>query len=761
MRVITCYSFRGGVGRTHLAINLAGILADAQQRVLLVDFDIEAPGLSYLPELAPSESDTRMPRGVVGYLVDAWFAGQAQDVEGYIHRPAGFDERLAVMPAGDVRSTGYSRDLGRLNELDFFRLATYGERAAEGFRLFTDLRKQWERQFDYVVVDSRTGLTDVGGVCTVLLPDELLVMTTLSRQSDAGTLRVLHKAGDRNLAGSPLHTTLVISRVPEEFTDERIRRRMDALSGALGFDGSRVKQLPHTARLLVDDEPLHFRRAEATDRLRPAFEEIADDLRSRNPLDIEWRLDRASARASDGDPSGLSELLAFLIDPNVTLPTERTVRAINVAAIRLAGAPGALERRGDRLSLALLALGHAIGLARARLDYARTQDNRGNVLRDLAGAAEGAPRRVYLDQASAAFDEASRYYRPESDPLDHAATQNNRGTVLTLLAGATDGAERRRHLDKALAAYDEALRYFRPESAPLQHAATQNNRGVLLGDLAGAAEGDEGRRYLEEALAALDAALRFRHPQTAPLDYATTQNNRGTVLRRLAGVAEVDKRRGYLHDALAAFDEALRFYHPEGAPLDYAMVQNNRGIVLRNLGRAVEGDEGRRYLDEALVAFDDALRFYRAETAPLDYATTQSNRGTVLSDLAGVTEGAERQEYFDRALDAYAEALRFRRPESIPLGHAETRLNKAILHQQSAEWLPGARASALTAALRDAIEALLGFEAVGHPALAGQARRVILEIRDTAADSWAAIRAEVDPTNQHADVWAREESLTS
>ena len=62
MKVITFYSFKGGVGRTLLLANTALFLARANKRVVMLDLDFEAPGLPYKFGVKPE-------RGLVDYLV--------------------------------------------------------------------------------------------------------------------------------------------------------------------------------------------------------------------------------------------------------------------------------------------------------------------------------------------------------------------------------------------------------------------------------------------------------------------------------------------------------------------------------------------------------------------------------------------------------------------------------------------------------------------------------------------------------------------
>lgn len=44
-------------------------------------------------------------------------------------------------------------------------------------------RTEWKQEFDFILLDSRTGITDAGGVCTILLPDFLVLVFTANEQS--------------------------------------------------------------------------------------------------------------------------------------------------------------------------------------------------------------------------------------------------------------------------------------------------------------------------------------------------------------------------------------------------------------------------------------------------------------------------------------------------------------------------------------------------------------------------------------------------
>src|SRR5260221_431636 len=118
------------------------------RKVLLVDFDLEAPGLETFDRLRPQ----RPHSGVVEFVTDFMRTKQAPDVRGYVC-PAGEDGkkggRIWGIPAGR-RDTDYQRALTNLNWKTLYH-------DCQGFLLFEDLKKQWEFEFkpDYVLIDSR------------------------------------------------------------------------------------------------------------------------------------------------------------------------------------------------------------------------------------------------------------------------------------------------------------------------------------------------------------------------------------------------------------------------------------------------------------------------------------------------------------------------------------------------------------------------------------------------------------------------------
>ncbi|HEX5401311.1 MAG TPA: hypothetical protein VFX16_03305 [Pseudonocardiaceae bacterium] len=177
--VVTFYSYKGGVGRSCTLANVAVLLARWGYRVLCLDWDLEAPGLQdyFRPMMSAAPTS-----GVVD-VVDDFLAGRAEPVD---HRT-----RLTGVGVLDVIVAG--RDdpeyVGRVQDIDWARLYD------QGFGAYLErCRAQWITDYDFVLLDSRTGVSDIGGICTAHLPDRLVVLFTANLQSIRGAVDIAERA---------------------------------------------------------------------------------------------------------------------------------------------------------------------------------------------------------------------------------------------------------------------------------------------------------------------------------------------------------------------------------------------------------------------------------------------------------------------------------------------------------------------------------------------------------------------------------------
>jgi MinD-like ATPase involved in chromosome partitioning or flagellar assembly len=192
MSIITFYSYKGGVGRSMALANVAVLLARQGRRVLVVDWDLEAPGIEkYF-------TDLRIETAGLGLLpmLHRVAAGETPDYTDFTWKVTSPDEALTFtfLQSGRETDPEYFQNLERFSWPDFF--------ARQGGNFLEALRERWLAEFDCVLIDSRTGLSDAGGVCTIQLPDIIVALFTPARQSLFGVRDVMRlaKAARQRLA---------------------------------------------------------------------------------------------------------------------------------------------------------------------------------------------------------------------------------------------------------------------------------------------------------------------------------------------------------------------------------------------------------------------------------------------------------------------------------------------------------------------------------------------------------------------------------
>lgn len=286
--VVTFYSFKGGVGRTTLLVNVAHALADQGERVLIWDLDLEAPGVQYFPGLGSPEAIWQSgflewlgqtPRAPAGPLTaawpdDAWLAKLGDRV----YEAPGGGGALLVLPAH-----GTHVNLGHAYaQIDWHAL--FVDEPERGLHLFTRVRDALIARFrpSFLFLDARTGVSDLGGFLTGFLPDCTVLVGNYSRQSTAGLGMVYvaldHFAATEHSQAEPLRArklerVLVASPVPTAPAEqERGRARWaDAFPGVA--PRSQI-EVPLVENLLYAEDVL-VRSAPSSDAAR-AYGRVAE-----------------------------------------------------------------------------------------------------------------------------------------------------------------------------------------------------------------------------------------------------------------------------------------------------------------------------------------------------------------------------------------------------------------------------------------------------------------------------------------------------
>ena len=199
-RILTFYSYKGGTGRSMALANAAWILASNGMRVLAIDWDFEAPGLHrYFRPFLDDPELVNTP-GLIDFFTNfvetCHIAGNQSDGTDSSTQPQFVEQaalgRYAVSvdyeftKGGQLDLVGAGQQGGSYGlRVNSFRWDSFYEKLGGG--VFLEMMKeQLRRTYDYILVDSRTGLSDTSGICTVQMPDELVVFFTLNRQSIYG-----------------------------------------------------------------------------------------------------------------------------------------------------------------------------------------------------------------------------------------------------------------------------------------------------------------------------------------------------------------------------------------------------------------------------------------------------------------------------------------------------------------------------------------------------------------------------------------------
>lgn len=202
--IVTFYSFKGGVGRTTALGLVAGILAkEKERRVVMIDLDLEAPGLSSM--FPNPKGDTAKNYGVLDYLHQRYLTPdrdlpKLNECFYQIDLPARGE--LYLVPI-DVRDEGY---IHRLADLDVRLL--YQRVPNPLHRLLDDVKTELDP--DVILIDARAGFSEISAVALFDRTDLAIVCFSPTDQSFDGLRWVVQAARkQRDYRGVPdLHFLL-------------------------------------------------------------------------------------------------------------------------------------------------------------------------------------------------------------------------------------------------------------------------------------------------------------------------------------------------------------------------------------------------------------------------------------------------------------------------------------------------------------------------------------------------------------------------
>jgi MinD-like ATPase involved in chromosome partitioning or flagellar assembly len=566
--IFTFYSYKGGVGRSMALLNTAYALIARGRHVLVLDMDLEAPGVSgFLQrngELLPQEQED--PKDILdflGMIAESAILSAEADPDFSALPPLSQFVQSAVGEKNEVLAPTYGR-LGRLDfivadqERDYWQRLSQLDIASRNREQLLELSaRMWrylkaqrfpflsvglekeppvDTPYDYILVDSRTGVTETGGLCVGPLADRLVVVTGLNDQNVKGTLSFLQEAGidprartkndepwdeaddpnpteqARSSLG-PKPTIIVASPVPAGEIDFK-RQRLRGIAQLLGPIAASLSYHPHMAvmeSIFVRDYPQEYLALEygkLADQMMYRVRDLPVQLAQRSQE--EWGAnDRGGAVASalrlathdaslgeallkqlgnllapqtDGDCRAAFRLYATLAQEG----GETEATALNtwgIAITRLAR-----TKSGDEAEVlfreSFEKYERAVGI---KPDYHEAFYNWGNALSGLAETKSGGEAEVLFRESFEKYERAVGI-----KPDEHEAF-NNWGNAISGLARTKSG-------DEAEVLFRESFeKYARSVGIkPDKHEAF-NNWASALGSYAHTKAGEEARSVLLES----------------------------------------------------------------------------------------------------------------------------------------------------------------------------------------------------------------------------------------------------------------------
>ncbi len=236
---IVFYSIKGGVGRSTASAVAAWSLAQSGKRVMVLDLDLESPGLS--SSLLPDER--RPDYGITDWLVEDLVNNGAAVFE---HMVAGsdlsHDGEIYVVPAHGNDPGEYIPKLGRVW---MPKVNDQGLRESWSMRLnrlLIELEEKWRP--DVLLIDSRAGIDEVASACITDLGAKGVLLFSIDGEQTWSGYSILFRHW---------HRTGVVRDIRERL--QLVGAMVPEVNGVEYLDGLRERSWTAFAEELYDEVP--------------------------------------------------------------------------------------------------------------------------------------------------------------------------------------------------------------------------------------------------------------------------------------------------------------------------------------------------------------------------------------------------------------------------------------------------------------------------------------------------------------------------
>ncbi len=218
MQTINFYSYKGGVGRTLALCNIAMHLSKFNFKVCILDLDLEAPGIHLK---FSSNISHPIKLGFVDYMHNHYFEDKRMKIEDIaikLNLEQDYKGDICIIPAGSIANDTYINKFAKLNITNLI----YQE-DNNGLKFFLDFKDEINSIFtpDFLLIDSRTGITEISGIAATILADVNVYLTSNNVEGFEGISKI-----SKNIEFNAEHfglqkqkSVFVITRIP--FADNK------------------------------------------------------------------------------------------------------------------------------------------------------------------------------------------------------------------------------------------------------------------------------------------------------------------------------------------------------------------------------------------------------------------------------------------------------------------------------------------------------------------------------------------------------------
>lgn len=635
-------------------VNIAGLMAKQNKKILLIDWDLEAPGLNSF-----FDGNTHTEKlGLVDLVTDLIEQTQpeVQNTEEFYnqflheHLQNYTQQNLQLNSSGfyvDIISAGKFGDeyTTKLNAIDW--LAFY-KRSPSFFRTFA---QHLESKYDYILIDSRTGLSDTGGVCTMLMPQILVLVFALNNQNLNGVLDVAKQSLNyrldsndfRNLTVLPLPSRIdhQNSKDLQEWIDRYTNRFQELFKEVYLLDECRLVNYFNEAKIPYKPEHAYG------EKIPVLSESINNDLfisyhyaqfcklvTNEIPL---WELrsseeiERDRQLANSHFQKGLENYYSKNFEQacaefEKSCSLESDANSFNNWGVSLGNlAKTKTGREADALyQVALEKFQKAVEIDE---NYYEAFNNWGNYLGDLAKLKGRDEAELLYRLSFEKYKKAVKIY-----PNYHEALYNW-GNYLGNLARTKMGEEAEELFKLAFEKYQKAV-----DTKPEKHEVF-NNWGVALGDLAKTKIGQEAEDLFQLAFEKYQKAVDIKP------DKFEAYNNWGGNLGDLAKIKGKEEAEALYYLGCEKYQRSIAIKP------DYYEAYTNWGNYLGLLAETKSGEAA-----EVLykLAFE---KFQRADEIKPNQHVTLYNWGHNLGNLAKRKVGDEAVKLYALALEKFQKGI--------------------------------------------------------------------------------------------------------